>query len=86
MNIIIEKALLLAPLTKLVKHHRAPLHHAYSFQHPYYFFPENIDVYSTDLELSAISHVAHGRGSTERKIVVHGRKFLEILKEWTRRP
>ncbi len=39
-----------------------------------------ISMYSTDLELSAISHVDH-QGAAEKKIVIHGRKFLEILKE-----
>ena len=44
------------------------------------FTKNRISLYSTDLELSAISHVQH-EGAAEKKIVVHGRKFLEILKE-----
>ena len=39
-----------------------------------------VGIYSTDLELSAISHVDY-EGSVEKKIVVHGRKFLDILRE-----
>jgi len=39
-----------------------------------------INLYSTDLELSAISHVEY-EGSVEKKLVIHGRKFLDILKE-----
>jgi DNA polymerase-3 subunit beta len=39
----------------------------------------------TDLELSAISHVDYS-GETEKKIVIHGRKFLEILKEMDAEP
>jgi len=37
-------------------------------------------MYSTDLELSAISHVEY-EGAAEKKVVIHGRKFLDILKE-----
>lgn len=44
------------------------------------FSKNRISLYSTDLELSAISHVQH-EGTAEKKIVVHGRKFLDILKE-----
>lgn len=44
------------------------------------FTKGKIGIYSTDLELSAISHVEY-EGSVEKKIVVHGRKFLDILKE-----
>jgi DNA polymerase III subunit beta len=44
------------------------------------FSRTRISLYSTDLELSAISHVQH-EGTAEKKLVVHGRKFLDILKE-----
>ncbi len=44
------------------------------------FTKNKISLYSTDLELSAISHVQY-EGGGEKKIVVHGRKFLDILKE-----
>ena len=39
-----------------------------------------ISLYSTDLELSAISHIKY-EGAADKKIVVHGRKFLDIIKE-----
>ncbi len=80
MNIVIEKALLVAPLAKLVSitEHRSIMpilsNILISFSREY------IDVYSTDLELSAIGHVEH-QGEVEKRIVVHGRKFLEILRE-----
>lgn len=44
------------------------------------FSKNRINLYSTDLELSAISHVEH-EGTAEKKVVIHGRKFLDILKE-----
>ncbi|MGD0228983.1 MAG: DNA polymerase III subunit beta [Syntrophorhabdales bacterium] len=80
MNIIIEKGLLLTPLTKLVNitEHRSIMPILTNILIT--FSPEKIDIYSTDLELSAISHVAY-QGDMAKKIVVHGRKFLEILKE-----
>jgi DNA polymerase-3 subunit beta len=80
MDIIIEKNLLLTPLTKLVNitEHRSimPILSNILLN----FTPAKIDISSTDLELSAISHVDYS-GSTEKKLLVHGRKFLEILKE-----
>ena len=80
MNIIIEKGLLLAPLSKLVniteRRSIMPILSNILIN----FSKAGIDVYSTDLELSAISHVEY-EGNTERKVVVHGRKFVEILKE-----
>jgi len=39
-----------------------------------------IAILLTDLELSAISHVEYE--ASREEIVVHGRKFLDILKEW----
>jgi DNA polymerase III subunit beta len=80
MNIIIEKSLLLTPLTKLVSitEHRSIMpilsNILISFE------KSGISVFSTDLELSAIGHVTYP-GEVEKKIVVHGRKFLDILKE-----
>jgi len=80
MNIVIERGLLLAPLTKLVniteRRSIMPILSNILIN----FSKAGIDVFSTDLELSAISHVEYA-GELERKIVVHGRKFLEILKE-----
>jgi DNA polymerase-3 subunit beta len=49
------------------------------------FSTKRIDIFSTDLELSAISHVEHS-GEMDQKVVVHGRKFLEILKEMDAEP
>jgi DNA polymerase-3 subunit beta len=80
MNIIIEKDLLLSPLSKLVniteRRSIMPILSNILIN----FSKARIDVYSTDLELSAISHVEY-QGNMEGKIVVHGRKFVEILKE-----
>ena len=80
MNIIIEKALLVAPLTKLVSitEHRSIMPILANILIT--FSRDNIDIYSTDLELSAIGHVVH-QGDVDKRIVVHGRKFLEILRE-----
>jgi DNA polymerase III subunit beta len=80
MNIVIEKNLLLAPLTKLVSitEHRSIMPILSNILIS--FGKEQIDTFSTDLELSAICHVDY-LGDSEKKIVVHGRKFLEILKE-----
>ena len=68
MNIIIEKALLLTPLTKLVSitEHRSIMPILSNILIT--FSREKIDVYSTDLELSAISHVAY-QGDAEKRIV-----------------
>jgi DNA polymerase III subunit beta len=80
MNIVIERGLLLTPLTKLVniteRRSIMPILSNILIS----FSKTGIDVFSTDLELSAISRVEYA-GELERKIVVHGRKFLEILKE-----
>jgi DNA polymerase III subunit beta len=80
MNIVIEKNLLLTPLTKLVSitEHRSIMPILSNILIS--FGKEQIDTFSTDLELSAICHVDYS-GDSEKKIVVHGRKFLEILKE-----
>ncbi|MGA3173093.1 MAG: DNA polymerase III subunit beta [Syntrophorhabdales bacterium] len=80
MNIIIERSLLLTPLAKLVSitEHRSIMPILANILVD--FSPEKVDIYSTDLELSAISHVAY-KGDMEKRIVVHGRKFLEILRE-----
>ena len=80
MRITIEKNLLLASLTKLVniteRRSIMPILSNILIS----FMKQNIDVFSTDLELSAISRVEYS-GDLEKKIVVHGRKFLEILRE-----
>jgi len=80
MNIVIEKNLLLTPLMRLVniteRRSIMPILSNILIN----FSKGKIDVYSTDLELSAISHVEYAWDG-ERKIVVHGRRFVEILKE-----
>ena len=80
MNIVIEKNLLLTPLMRLVniteRRSIMPILSNILIN----FSKGKIDVYSTDLELSAISHVEYPWDG-ERKIVVHGRRFVEILKE-----
>jgi DNA polymerase-3 subunit beta len=80
MNIVIEKGLLLAPLTKLVNITERRSIMPILSNILVNFSQDKLDVYSTDLELSAISHVEYS-GDVQKKIVVHGRKFLEILKE-----
>ncbi len=45
-----------------------------------HFKPEGTTAYSTDLEVSAITNV-ECFPEEEKKVVVHGRKFLEILRE-----
>ena len=80
MNITIDKNLISAPISKLVgiteKRSLMPILSNVLIE----FGREGTTMYSTDLELSAISHVDFKAGE-ERKIVVHGRKFVEILKE-----
>jgi len=80
MKIIIEKNLLLAPLAKLVNITERRSIMPILSNILIAFMKQNIDVFSTDLELSAISRVQYS-GDLEKKIVVHGRKFLEILRE-----
>ena len=80
MNIIIEKGLLLTPLARLVniteRRSIMPILSNILIS----FSKGKIDIYSTDLELSAISHVDH-EWDGEKKVVVHGRRFVEILRE-----
>jgi DNA polymerase III subunit beta len=80
MNIVIEKGLFLTPLSKLVniteRRSIMPILSNILIS----FLKGRIDIFSTDLELSAIGHVDYV-GQIEKKIVVHGRKFLEILRE-----
>jgi DNA polymerase III subunit beta len=80
MRIVIEKNLLLTPLTKLVSITERRSIMPILSNILIAFSKQNIDVFSTDLELSAISRVDYS-GDLEKRIVVHGRKFLEILKE-----
>jgi DNA polymerase III subunit beta len=80
MKIVIEKGLLLVPLTKLVSITERRSIMPILSNILLTFSKQGIDIFSTDLELSAMSHVNY-EGDLEKKIVVHGRKFLEILKE-----
>lgn len=80
MNIIIDKNLLLTPLSKLVniteRRSIMPILSNILLN----FSKEKVIIYSTDLEISAISQVDYS-SPIETKAVVHGRKFMEILKE-----
>jgi DNA polymerase-3 subunit beta len=80
MKIIIDKSVILHPISRVVsiteKRSLMPILSNMLI----HFNKENTVVYSTDLELSAITYV-DCKTETERKVVIHGRKFLEILKE-----
>jgi DNA polymerase-3 subunit beta len=80
MNIIIDKNSILVPISKLVgiteKRSLMPILSNIMID----FKKTDTTIYSTDLELSAIGHIDF-KASEERKIVIHGRKFLEILRE-----
>jgi len=80
MKIDISRDLLLGPLTKQVtiteRRSIMPILSNVLMN----FGKGRISMYSTDLELSAISHVEY-EGTAEKKVVIHGRKFLDILKE-----
>lgn len=80
MKIDLNRDLLLTPLTKQVniteRRSIMPILSNVLID----FAKNRISFYSTDLELSAISHVEH-ETTADKKIVVHGRKFLDILKE-----
>jgi DNA polymerase III subunit beta len=80
MNIIIDKNLLLTPLSKLVNITERRSIMPILSNILLHFSKENITIYSTDLEISAISCVDYA-SSVEIRAVVHGRKFMEILKE-----
>lgn len=80
MNIIIDKNSILLPVSKLVgiteKRSLMPILSNILID----FKKNGTTVFSTDLELSAIGNIDF-RAPEERKIVIHGRKFLEILRE-----
>ncbi len=80
MNIIIEKNVLLTPLAKLVSITERRSIMPILSNILIGFSRDQIQIYSTDLELSAIGCVPY-QGDAEKKIVLHGRKFFEILKE-----
>lgn len=80
MNIIIDKNSILSPISKIVgiteKRSLMPILSNIMID----FKKTDTTIYSTDLELSAIGHIDF-KAPEERKIVIHGRKFLEILRE-----
>jgi len=80
MNIIVDKNSILGPISKLVgiteKRSLMPILSNILIE----FGKIQTTVYSTDLELSAIGIIDY-KSPEERKIVIHGRKFLEILRE-----
>jgi DNA polymerase-3 subunit beta len=82
MNIIVDKNLLYTPLSKLVgiteRRSIMPI-----LSNILIDFSENqVSIYSTDLEMSGMSHVPYEKGAgVTKKVVVHGRKFFEILRE-----
>ena len=80
MKIIIDKNTILQPIIKVVsiteKRSLMPILSNILI----HFKKEGALVYSTDLEVSATTSINCLAGS-EKKVVVHGRKFLEILKE-----
>lgn len=80
MNIILDRNVLLTPISKLVsiteKRSLMPILSNILIV----FDKEKTTIYSTNLEISAIGYIDY-KSEYEKKIVVHGRKFLEILKE-----
>jgi DNA polymerase III subunit beta len=80
MNIIIDKNTILSTISKLVgiteKRSLMPILSNIMID----FKKTNTTIYSTDLELSAIGYIDL-KAPEDRKIVIHGRKFLEILRE-----
>lgn len=80
MKIIIDKNIILQPVSRVVsiteKRSLMPILSNILI----HFKKDGAVVYSTDLEVSAITSIDCSVES-EKKVVVHGRKFLEILKE-----
>ncbi len=80
MKIIIDKNMILQPVSRVVsiteKRSLMPILSNILIT----FRKEGTVVYSTDLEVSAITNIDCSVES-EKRVVVHGRKFLEILKE-----
>jgi len=80
MQIILDKNTILHPISKIVsiteKRSLMPILSNILID----FGKKGTTVYSTDLEVSAISYI-NFTSDVEKKVVVHGRKFLEILKE-----
>ena len=80
MKIVLDKNTILQPISKIVsiteKRSLMPILSNILID----FGKEKTTVYSTDLEVSAITSIDFV-SEIEKKVVVHGRKFLEILKE-----
>ncbi|WP_028895904.1 DNA polymerase III subunit beta [Syntrophorhabdus aromaticivorans] len=80
MNISIDKSSILGPISKLVgiteKRSLMPILSNILIE----FGTTHTTIYSTDLELSAIGYIEYSTPEN-KKIVVHGKKFLEILRE-----
>ena len=80
MNIVIDKNIFLAPITKLVgiteKRSLMPILSNLLIE----FSPSGIRFYSTDLEVSAIGYIDY-KTDFEKKIIIHGKKLQEILRE-----
>ncbi|MHB8111080.1 MAG: DNA polymerase III subunit beta [Syntrophorhabdaceae bacterium] len=80
MKIILDKNTILQPISKIVsiteKRSLMPILANILID----FGRERTTVYSTDLEVSAITYIDFVT-EEERKVVVHGKKFLEIIKE-----
>jgi len=80
MKIIIDKNIILQPISRVVsiteKRSLMPILSNILI----HFKKEGAAVYSTDLEVSAMTNIECSV-ENEKKVVVHGRKFLEILKE-----
>jgi DNA polymerase III subunit beta len=80
MNIIIDKNIFLAPITKLAsiteKRSLMPILSNLLI----HFGTKETKIYSTDLEISAIGTLSC-KVEQERKIILHGRRLQEILRE-----
>ncbi|OPY75511.1 MAG: DNA polymerase III subunit beta [Syntrophorhabdus sp. PtaU1.Bin050] len=80
MNFSIDRNSILGPISKLVgiteKRSLMPILSNILIE----FDITHTTIYSTDLELSAIGYIEYS-APENKKIVVHGRKFLEILRE-----
>jgi DNA polymerase-3 subunit beta len=80
MNIVIDKNIFLAPITKLAniteKRSLMPILSNLLIQ----FGTKETKIYSTDLEISAIGSLGY-KVEQERKMILHGRRLQEILRE-----
>lgn len=80
MNIILDKNVLLSPITKLVSITERKSIMPILSNILIDFKKKEIEIISTDLELSAIIKNEFQSGY-EKKVVVHGKKMVEILRE-----